>query len=183
VKTDALRIDMLGFLLSQEELMTHNITTKDLSEVKLDMCHLTAAPPRPDSTCTFIAEQAAWLKQALKPLRSSCLRMFGIQHPPIDFGWNAIRDLRERSGILFSTIAYDLENRFGGGFAAPDAPLTQDGELLLEMMANAGMILDLSHAGKRSPMFVPVDLISVWSRPIQAVIPHMSIPGICRMTS
>ncbi len=143
-----MKVDMLGFLLSQQEMFSHDVTSSGIYPA-IDICHVTAAPPVPPFlTYQKIAEEAAWLRSQIGDRVERLI--FGLQHPPLDATDENMHDLRYHSGISFSTIAYQGVNRYGGGFAELNAPFTNDGRSLLEMMARAGMILDLSHAGHRT---------------------------------
>lgn len=139
---------MLAFLLTQREIFSRNVGHRMVRPL-LDICHATAVPPiAPYLTVSKIAEETVWFREQV------CERgpkvILGLQHPPLDANANDLEFFRDSLGIVFSTIAYQGLNRFGGGFAEPTAQLTWEGRNFLEMMSDAGMILDLSHAGRRT---------------------------------
>lgn len=47
-------------------------------------------------------------------------------------------------------MAYTGENEYGGGCLVPKAPLTDRGRWLIDAMADAGITVDLAHAGRRT---------------------------------
>lgn len=173
--------DLMGFPLSQKEWMEKRGDVSfdpAILSGGLDLCHVTVAPPFV-KTMEGIAKELCWFLEILfkypqalmvknqNDLRHNGLKIIGgLQHPPEDFSRksSAIESLvtsLERlrgAGVIFSTLAYELENVYGGGFATPEAPLTKAGKSLLTIMAHTNMVLDLSHAGEQSTSDV-LDLI------------------------
>jgi membrane dipeptidase len=152
--------DFMGFLLTQKELMTKAPDAKFDSANWLDLCHVTVAPPFA-KTVEAISAEFDWLRGIAASQdaqfvtekddldRTGLKLVGGLQYPPEDVTLADLKRFREQ-GILFSTLAYAEESPFGGGFATPDAPLTEKGKTLILNMAEAGMVLDLAHAGWRT---------------------------------
>ena len=98
-----------------------------------------------------ILKAHAWFMSALDETVGSQGMFFGLQHPPVSGEPDAIGRLAE-AGIGMTAIAYELCNVFGGGFAEPTAPLTDEGKKLIDQMDAHGMYLDLSHAGHQTAL-------------------------------
>jgi len=65
----------------------------------------------------------------------------------------ALVDSFRAAGVGRAIIAYNQANIFGDGCHEPrDAGLTAAGERLLHRMADAGMVVDLSHCGERTSL-------------------------------
>lgn len=141
-----MKVDLLGFLLSQHELLSHDVHA-ERPRPALDIVHATVAPPSCIQTAK-IEQEASWFRPHAHNRGPHVV--FGIQHPPLDAAREDLYFLRSRGGIVFSTIAYDRANRFGGGFTEPAFHLTDAGRTFLDAMAHARMVLDLSHAGHRT---------------------------------
>ncbi|HVM77216.1 MAG TPA: membrane dipeptidase [Candidatus Paceibacterota bacterium] len=155
--------DSLGFLFSQKELMSHDPLTAANHNVPLELCHVTVAPPIPPmKKMENLGKELVWFLGVIA--HEKYIRMVhsaddvaqpglkiigGLQQPPEDATLEQLEFLR-RLGVLFMGLAYQDENSFGGGFLAPDASLTEHGRMFMIMLAKAGMVLDLSHAGERT---------------------------------
>ncbi len=75
--------------------------------------------------------------------------VLGLQQLPYDANLEVVEELYDL-GIRLATLAYkDNESPYAGGFLS-DKPLTETGVSLMEMMAQVGMWLDLSHSGHRT---------------------------------
>lgn len=59
-------------------------------------------------------------------------------------------DLFYRRGLRFIGLTWNQANRYAGGCAQPDVPLSKLGHELLERMSDKRMILDLSHLNDQS---------------------------------
>jgi microsomal dipeptidase-like Zn-dependent dipeptidase len=71
--------------------------------------------------------------------------IFGTQHMPRDMTLNRMQLLYD-VGVRVMALAYQGTTEYGNGFAVPLGGLTQRGGEVIRMMADVGMILDLSHA-------------------------------------
>lgn len=149
---DARYADFLGFLAPPGTYPDHIDP-----EFNLNLIHLTLCPPAPwgPTTCEEIVAQCRKSLNVLKRaqavsapdvMRYETVVIRGLQHPPIDA--NPCKLLE--AGIQITTLAYIDENIYGGGFCAPNAPLTLKGKEFLSMLADSGIILDLAHAGHRT---------------------------------
>lgn len=162
-------VDLLGFPYPQHLLMLAEKSRRDYlllriePEIKADIIHATCVPPSVTRMETMLHE-AEWfrdllLDDTLKPLivekkkdldEANRLKfILGVQNPPEDASPDGLRRLKEL-GVRFMGLAYESSSVYGGGFAAPHEGLTASGERFLEMLAEAGMILDLSHASHRT---------------------------------
>lgn len=152
--------DSMGFLFSQKELIEKPTGMSIDPNIRLDLCHMTATPPFMH-TIAEITRECAWFAETVETSGGIVLDRYrnlhkdglkvvmGLQHPPIDATIADLQGLRNM-GVLFCTIGYELENQFGSGFANPYAPLTNHGKEFLRYLAEACMILDLSHAGHQT---------------------------------
>jgi len=156
--------DSLGFLFSQKELMLKpsDLQMDQLNE--LDLIHCTVSPPieRFFNLPAIRTEIAWWQSRALvgydcriitgeEELHDDGLKIvLGLQHPPVPRPTTKELSELRSSGVVFMTLAYDKENIYGGGFATPHLPLTDDGRRLLDDMDRVGMVLDLSHVGRQT---------------------------------
>lgn len=140
-----IRADALAFPFPQANIMRREGLIVD-PEAQLDFCQITGVPPFVKTTEAIIAAQT-WFSRVMQRPENQHLRcVYGLQHPPEDATEHGIRRLNE-AGIRLTTIAYEGENCYGGGFATPEAPLTERGRWLLEQLAENNIALDLSHAG------------------------------------
>lgn len=140
-------------------------------DVKLNLIHLTAAPPPPMAERAARAagtSPAAWTLEAVKKFRASIevqerlaiiesaedLKILpdsksgvvlGLQGLTDDMGGGDVWALWH-AGVRILQLTYGGPSVFGGGDQVPGAPLTYAGERILDDMELAGMILDLSHA-------------------------------------
>jgi microsomal dipeptidase-like Zn-dependent dipeptidase len=152
--------DALGFL---------NLPGLDPSAdalLPLSLVHLTAAPPKPMSDEILLSTVAEFAQKVVRmnagfrllthtrttegdidfPMVKTNV-LLGLQLPPAHV--DTLGKLFEL-GVRVTQIAYDGINAYGGGFAAPDQPLTKLGEELIEAALEHGMIIDLSHAGHKT---------------------------------
>lgn len=140
--------DFLGFLFPQHELMKKEGGKLEISpHIVLDACHATSVPPYMRKMGDIVREHTRFLGLVGKPADLKCV--YGLQNPP-ENATSSDLDSLSFLGIRFMTLAYECENEYGGGFATPDAPLTERGMKLLDHMAEARMVLDLSHAGHQT---------------------------------
>ncbi|TSC62414.1 MAG: membrane dipeptidase [Parcubacteria group bacterium Gr01-1014_48] len=172
--------DSLGFLFSQAELINKTGLQID-PKIRLDLCHITAAPPFKTSVaeieeeCRFIhkvlEDQGVVVVRNRKDLARDNLKVvLGLQHPPLDATVTDLQRLRSL-GVLFCTLAYEGENPFGGGFATPDISLSVGGKKFLRNLAEAYMILDLSHAGHQTARDTLAEILN-YCIPIGVVATH-----------
>lgn len=146
--------DFLGFLFPPNYLMTNQEGLVVDPGVVLDLCNMTSVPPFMTKMKDIVSEQERFLDsiffEIIRNQGNNDLRYsLSLQHPPEDA---TAEDIARLNGMLvtFMTIAYEMENIYGGGFATPDVPLTERGKWLLGVMADVGMVLDLSHAGHQT---------------------------------
>lgn len=111
---------------------------------------MTSVPPFV-KTIPEIVREHSWFVQMLgrQSEPEKVVFFFGLQHPPENAGVSDLL-LLKGLGIRFMTLAYEGVNEYGGGFAASDEPLSDQGRKLIEAMAETGIVLDLSHAGHRT---------------------------------
>lgn len=140
--------DFLGFPIPQSELMTKKGVLAEDPAIVMDFCHVTSVPPFIKKTEDIIKEHL-WFQSLVEKPESKTKYFYGLQHPPEDIPMDHLYRLVD-AGISFMGIAYELENSYGGGFATPDVPLARKGKRLMEFMARAGIVLDLSHAGHQT---------------------------------
>ncbi|MDE1988260.1 MAG: membrane dipeptidase, partial [Patescibacteria group bacterium] len=72
--------------------------------------------------------------------------VLGLQNTPSDAEPEALFE----AGIRIMAIAYYGQNQYGSGFANAEIGLTEDGRNLIRRYAEAGMIIDVSHAGHQT---------------------------------
>lgn len=162
--------DSLGFLVPQNEAVKPPFDLNHLAGLVGEdlLIHITVAPPVPIEPLGFNLDMNS-IRYHVSHWSGACQAMgieiirtaddlkhpglkvvFGLQHPPLDAGIEDLAELRDM-GVVFSTIAYDAANKFGGGFSS-DQGLTGHGHDLLYRMMHAGMILDLSHANEKTAL-------------------------------
>ncbi len=137
--------DALAFPFPQANIMKkEGLTTSP--EAELNFCQITGVPPFVTSIDGIIAAQE-WFQSVMQRPENQHLRcVYGLQHPPEPATAHDIRRLYE-SNIRLTTLAYEGENSYGGGFATPTTPLSERGQWFLEQLADHQIALDLSHAG------------------------------------
>lgn len=142
------RADFMGFPFRQDLLMKGDWGNLQMEpEFNLDFCHMTCAPPYMRDTRAILAELARFKALIDLQAREQPISiLYGLQNPPEKACAKALADLKE-AGVSITTIAFEMENEYGGGFAVPDAPLTGEGARFLELLSLADIALDLSHAG------------------------------------
>jgi microsomal dipeptidase-like Zn-dependent dipeptidase len=155
--------DFMGFVYTPDELRGKVSDAKMAEGIALGLVHLTAAPPT-ITTCHGIVDEVIWLSGVLTRNGARILYPYsrwdgssagvsklkvvlGLQNPPTDV--KSANDLRRLAdlGVRITTLAYDGSNIYGGGCTTPEVHLTARGENLLRWLAEAGMMLDLSHCG------------------------------------
>jgi membrane dipeptidase len=126
-------------------------------EIKLDLAHLTAAPPWLTATDEILNAVLGFRetleRQGIRIIASGedvdgngLGVVLGLQSPPHDASPENLMRLRE-AGIRVMSIAYQDENPYGSGFLHPNIGLSDKGEDFLYLCDEAGFILDFSHAG------------------------------------
>jgi len=86
----------------------------------------------------------------------------------------AVIELFYDLGIRQTLIAFNQQNSAGGGCADPeDSGLTPYGRRLIREMQRVGMLVDLSHTGRRTSL----DAIAVATRPV--VFSHSNVRALC----
>ncbi|MEM9877769.1 MAG: membrane dipeptidase, partial [Pseudomonadota bacterium] len=84
-------------------------------------------------------------------------------------------DVMLKAGVRHMLLAYQLRNRAADGCAEPgNAGLSLFGESLVRAMNAVGMVVDLSHVGKRSTL----DAMSISDRPV--IFSHSGVKALCR---
>lgn len=141
--------DFMAFPFPQNVMMSHDGDARMDPRMCLHVCQTTSAPP----FCTKmedILREHRWFQDILNKNSIDCPKCYlGLQSPPDD-AIVADIDLLAHEGVRFMTLAYQGENEYGGGFATPDVGLTSRGRDLIRMMADSGIVLDLSHAGHQT---------------------------------
>lgn len=161
--------DAMGFLAPQGQLPVAD------PDLKLDLVHLTSAPPMLNTTEEIIAahrefqkvvagdqsDRFVTVRDGKRDLREESFArdkrtrvVFGLQKPPQDLldaeNPRAEMERLRHEGIRIMTLAYNGPERYGSGFLDPYGPLTDDGKKLIKLMVDCGMILDLSHVGHQT---------------------------------
>jgi membrane dipeptidase len=161
--------DFLAFPFPQSALLAalkHGVALPE-TKIALDLFHVTSVPP----VVTTIDQMLSihhWFQAEIARQDPHGQIIYGLQHPPVEV--DRIAALAT-AGVKVCTIAYCGENQYGGGFAAPDARLTPAGCLLLERMAESGMVLDLSHAGHQTARDA-LRYIDHYALDLQVVVTH-----------
>lgn len=139
--------DFMAFPILQHELMAKEGALAFDSDIVLDVCHTTSVSPTIREPKEIIREHTRMSQVfAAQEQENPSACFYGLQHPPEQATLPDLERMRE-AGIFFSTLGYEVRNMYGGGFAVPTVSLSGHGKELLENMAEANMILDLSHAG------------------------------------
>lgn len=99
----------------------------------------------------------------------------GFQHAPKGLAQTDVRDLFN-AGVRVMAIAYDGANEYGGGFKS-GGRLTPRGEKLIRWLAEAGFILDLSHAGQSTAKNA-ITFIRQGRLPIRVMLSHSACQAI-----
>ena len=102
--------------------------------------------------------------------------IFHAQKPPLeladdpDEAWNL-----QRLGIRMLQLTYNEHSPFGDGCTEPtDAGLSEPGVRVVRAANEAGILIDVSHAGHRTAM----DIIAASSEPV--VASHCNADAVCR---
>jgi hypothetical protein len=192
----------MGFLFDQGELMAQARippSQRDITALKidpgvvgnLDLVHITACPPfirEPEMVLAEVEWIASVLDQngcmsvrTFDDLRKPGLKIiFGLQCAPVPY-LTATYPMRE--GVVFWSLAYEMETEFGGGFATPDVPLSESGKAFIRwLLRDAGhygqpVILDLSHAGHQTARDA-LDYIAKERLPIAVCATHSGAYGV-----
>ncbi len=126
-----------------------------------------------DSNRFILVESAADIERAQKEKKLAIIFHFEGTRP---FERNI--DLVEafyRLGIRFNLLAFNQNNSAGGGAMEPEDPgLTAFGRRIVEEMERVGMLLDLSHTGRRTTM----DAMNASTRPV--IFSHHGADAIFR---
>lgn len=76
--------------------------------------------------------------------------VFCGESDPLDEGLARFEAMEQRVGrLLYVTMTWNHENRFGGGNGAPDVGLKDDGRTLLEYLSGRRIAIDFSHMSPR----------------------------------
>lgn len=141
--------DLMAFPFSQDKLMNKEPgLVADPALSLFAYIQATSVPP-PIVEFTKVVDEHRWFRALVASAGITARVDYGLQNPPIDLDQERTRSLAEE-GVRFMAISYFKENRYGGGFYVPDVKLSKDGEQLLVWMSDAGMVLDLSHAGHKT---------------------------------
>lgn len=161
------KVDLMGFPIPQHLVMRKDPTMSlhSITAAATDVMHITVCPPRPDTTLSSIREEQRWLEGRLNigrmarmigsgepPIHPSGgpVLIGGLQHPPVDWSPDGLFAL-SKAGVRISTLAYQSENQFGGGFQS-DAGLTDEGREYIKELCRTKMVLDLAHANERTAL-------------------------------
>jgi len=138
----------MAFPFPQKQLMERKGTFQVHPALgSLDFMQVTSVPPNKVGI-VGILEAHDWFRSIMRSVRIPTVVVYGLQQPPLDGGPSDMKVL-SAEGIRVVGLAYQGPNKFGGGFAAPNVPLTDEGRSLLRRMSEAGIAVDLSHAGHR----------------------------------
>lgn len=86
-----------------------------------------------------------------------------------------LKRLNEMDTPLYISLTWNGENRFGGGVGS-DAGLKEDGKRLLEVMAERGIAVDLSHTTDRlAEEILATDL------PLKVLASHSNFRSVCNV--
>ena len=163
--------DALAFPIPQHRQMQQEAALTIDPAIVLDACHVTTVPPFVTGMEDILRSHASFVSTLAKQYPACQTSFFyGLQHPPLDIAEQDLLMLKG-TGIRFITLAYREPTEYGGGFASPDEPLTARGRWLIEAMGNAGLILDLSHAGHRTAREA-IELVYRMDLPTRVVATH-----------
>jgi len=144
--------DSLGFLNLQGKPPVAD------AGLKLDLAHVTSAPPWCKTTEDILKAHNSFKEcilsqdQLYPVLRSADLNrdegtgvIFGLQSPPYDGGEASIRRLYD-AGVRIMQLAYQENSPYGGGFLEPERDLSPTGREFILFCLQNKIIVDLSHA-------------------------------------
>ncbi len=152
--------DLLAFPFSRAELMDKPPKPALAPEYGLSLCHATTSPPTAKLTEAILGEHN-WFVRSVHTAGGRVVKrpedfdytglkvVGGLQHPPLDAATPKDWQMLKRAGIHLTTLAYEQDTPFAGGFAS-DGPLTEAGKRTLRYLSAANIGLDLSHMGVRS---------------------------------
>ena len=83
-------------------------------------------------------------------------------------------DILYENGVRMLSLTWNYENRFAGGAYSKEKGLTKSGELLIKKMEELGIILDLSHANKKTFF----DTVKIATKPF--VLSHSNSYELCK---
>ena len=130
--------------------------------LKLDLVHMTAAPPWLKTMKETIAAHRAFraqleahpqlqvvttkdeLESAIADEKTAVI--LGLQNLPDDTTKEDIHGLK-KDGVSIVALAYQDENEFGSGWMNAGIDLKSEGLKILKACTEANMVVDLSHAG------------------------------------
>jgi microsomal dipeptidase-like Zn-dependent dipeptidase len=141
--------DFMGFPFPQHLLMRHTegLTVHPCAH-ELAFLHATSVPPTLTDFTRVITEHR-WFKAQIERVGLGAKMQYGLQNPPTGLTHKQAFQLADE-GVKFMCLSYFEENEYGGGFHTPDAGLTAAGEKLIASMVDAGIVIDLSHAGHQT---------------------------------
>lgn len=141
--------DFMGFPFPQHLLMRHtNGLAVHPCMRELTFLHTTSVPPMVTDFARVI-EEHRWFKAQIERVGLEGNMQYGLQNPPLRLTRTQVFELAHE-GVKFMCLSYFKENEYGGGFYTPDAGLTTKGENLIASMIDAGIVIDLSHAGHQT---------------------------------
>lgn len=150
--------DALGFLGGVDYILAPE-------ELKLDLVHLTCAPPwergmgatlkciataraqmtvHKENRALHLVETGDDLQAAFRAGKTAVV--LGLQQAPSDCDVLRLK----QAGVRILALAQDEKNEFGSGWENAGIGLKDAGRTLLEVCAHYGMIVDFSHAGHRT---------------------------------
>jgi microsomal dipeptidase-like Zn-dependent dipeptidase len=140
--------DFLGFPFPQHLLgqKTEGMEV-DTDLHNFALLHTTSSPPFTDFDT--VLQYHRWFKEQIDRVNLSCATCYGLQNPPSGLTPLQVKQLASEE-IMLMCLAYSNENEYGGGFNAPNVPLSEKGKALIESMIEEDIIIDLSHAGHRT---------------------------------
>jgi microsomal dipeptidase-like Zn-dependent dipeptidase len=103
--------------------------------------------------------------------------VFCEEDESLDAGLERLRTIERQVGrILYVTLTWHHENRFAGGNST-DVGLKDDGRTLIEVLAERGIALDLSHTSTRTAREA-IDFITAKDLPVRILASHSNFAAV-----
>lgn len=98
---------------------------------------------------------------------------------PFEKGIERLKRFQKETGpILYISLTWNDENRFGGGNLSPGVPLKEDGKRLIDLMAENHISIDLSHTSDPTAKDI-LDYIETENLPLIPIASHSNFRQVC----
>ncbi len=148
-------IDWSGYTLSFDSPETNcSLSQLEMGGVKLQVMVLSGVTGLANGPVISGRNQVRLYQEMKKITKLDCF--FAVENAsvlvddsePLEKGFERLKQYREVEDILYVSLTWNDENRFGGGNLT-DVGLKEDGEALLEWMNEMGIAVDFSHTSDR----------------------------------